>query len=255
MLGDDAMNDEQPTLSIPHPPHPPHPSHTSQAQLDVRHILKASYADALHVVRHAREVTGRPRQIQLGALLGICVAFLVGLLTIQHLDSPLTVASRAFGIALPFLVMDFVVASQDFKPDKSVFLVNVLKFAAFVACEVVGSLGVGVGVVAVLWHFSSTALILTIFATALALLMPGIVLLAIILWLVVLNAKAQRAGVELQIADLAPRSRFLSLFVPKIAKQPTSPQPSAEPEELPLESLAMKEVMEAPVLEEANTLP
>ena len=245
------MNDEEPTLSIPPTSHTPQTPHI---QLDLRHILKASYADALHVVRNAREVTGRPRQVQLAALLGICVAFLVGLLTIQHLDTPLTVATRAFGIALPFLVMDFIVASQDLKPDKSVFLVNVLKFAAFVACEVVGSLGVGVGVVAVLWHFSSTALVLTIIATALALLMPGIVLLVIILWLVILNARAQRAGVELQIKDLAPKSKFLSLFVPPMTKSSRAAQPpsTAEPAESPK---SPESPAELPALQEANTRP
>lgn len=215
-----AMNDEQPTQTIPNP------------QRDLRHlreILKASYADALHIVRNAREVTGRPRQVQLGALLGICVAFLVGLMGAQHLDAPLTFASRAFGIALPFLVMDFIVASQDLRPEKSAFLVNVLKFAAFVTCEALGTLGVAIGIGAVLLHFSGATLALTIISTALAFLMPGIVLLVIILWLFVLNARAQHAGVELQIEDLAPKSRFLSLFVPATAKQPAPAQPAEAP--------------------------
>lgn len=215
-----TMNDEQSTQTTPNP------------QLDLRHlreVLKASYADALHVVRNAREVTGRPRQVQLGALLGICVAFLVGLMGAQHLDAPLTFASRAFGAALPFLVMDFIVASHDLRPEKSAFLVNVLKFAAFVTCEALGTLGVAIGIGAVLLHFSGTALILTILAAGMALLMPGIVLLAIILWLIVLNAKAQRAGVELEIEDLAPKSRFLSLFVPLITTSPASAQPAETP--------------------------
>ncbi len=202
------MDTEQPNDPKPDPK--PKPS--------VWDIYRVSRAEALNIVNNMREVRGRPRQIVTGALLGVCIVFLIALVGAQRLDTPLVVASVAFAVALPFLGVDFIVASQDFKPNLSVFMVHVLKFAAFVVCEVLGALSVVVGIGAVLWHLGGAAVIAALVALGFALLTPILVLGVIILWLVVLNGKAQSAGVEVDLDEVMRKSRFLSLFAPTIAK-------------------------------------
>jgi hypothetical protein len=161
-------------------------------QPSLRDGLKLSYAVGKNVVVNAREVTGRPRQIVIGAMLGTSLAFIIVLISVQNLDTPLTIASTVFIISIPFLVMDLIVASQDFKSNAETFMVNMLKFAAFRVCEFLGGISVIIGIGAVAWHFSGTTLIMLIAAVVIALLTPGAVLTAIIVWPLVLDARARR---------------------------------------------------------------
>jgi hypothetical protein len=189
---------------------------------DILDILKESYAATLNVLNNTREVTGRPKQIAIGAMLVTSIVFLIALISAPHLDTRLAVAAGAFGIALPFLTMDFIVASFEFKPDQRTFMVNVLKFAAFRVCEFVGGLCLAVGIGAVLWHFSGTTLVMVIVAVGITILTPAIVLGVIVVWLFALNVKAHRTGIELDVIEAMRKSVFLSLFIPDTTK-PTEP--------------------------------
>jgi hypothetical protein len=204
---------------------------------DILGILKESYADTLNVLNNTREVTGRPKQIAIGAMLGISIVFLIALLSTPHLDARLAVAAGAFGIALPFLIMDFIVASYEFKPDQRTFMVSVLKFAAFRVCEFVGAVCLAVGIGAVLWHFSGTTLIVVIVAVGMTILTPAIVLGVIVVWLFALNVTAHRTGIELDVVEAMRKSVFLSLFVPDTTKanatKPTEPPAAQQTDTLP----------------------
>lgn len=223
---------QTPTKPAPKKPAQTKPTQTKSApkrrtpsiQASLRRILKASYADALTVVGNTREIAGRPRQIQIGAMLAVCLAMLIALLGVQHPDRSLGVASHAFGIALPFLTMDLLVASQDFRPGRGTFPVNVLKFAAFRVCEGLGGLCMAIGIGAVLWHLGETVLIMTLIAAGLTILTPAAIVGVVFVWLFVLNARALRTGVDVNVVDAMRKSRIMSVFAPTTTE---SPEPSA----------------------------
>jgi hypothetical protein len=111
-------------------------------------------------------VTGSYRQIVDAAHIGACLLFLATMLGVQRLDAPLNVALIAFLGALPLLGFGFVGTSYKFEPTPAVrpgerpvvYLRDVSASAAYLL-ESTGILVVWGGIVAVAWHFGSTALI------------------------------------------------------------------------------------------------
>jgi hypothetical protein len=170
------------------------------------------------------------RLIEVAAMLGICVAFLIALAGAQHLDKALTVAVIAFGAAIPFLLMDYFVVSRRVKPGVAQFTANLLRFKSFTMYELLGAIGVGVGLIAVLGHLAPAAVIaflaVSIFLFVLA---PALTVVAIVVWLLVLMLRKARAeGRTLRavsqsdedIREIVRNSRFLSLFTPRWANAP-----------------------------------
>jgi hypothetical protein len=111
---------------------------------------------AVGVIRRSKPVTGRSRQITDAGLLGVCLLFLAAMLGLPRLDQPLTVALFAFAGAIPFLVNGYWAESSDVEPGPGTVFVNAYNIAAW-ALESLGWIGVGVGVVAVLWHYNPAA--------------------------------------------------------------------------------------------------
>lgn len=178
----------------------------------LRTILKESSATASDFTQKTREVTGRPRQVAVGAMLGACLAFLLSILGVQRLDTPLTVGVCAFAAAMPFLIVDLLIASLEFKPELPVAMVNALKVAGFLLCEIMGGLGLAVGVVAVLWHLSGAAVVAMALGLVGALLTPTAVLVVVIVWLALRYRKARAAGRDVDVDDIVRESGFFSRF-------------------------------------------
>jgi hypothetical protein len=167
------------------------------------------------------------RLIEVGAMLGTCIAFLIALSGAQRLDRALTVAVMAFAAAIPFLLMDYLVVSHRIKAGVAEFTVNLLRFRTFTMYELLGAIGVGVGIIAVLAHLAGAAVIAFIAASIfLFVLAPALTVIAIVVWLLVLMLrKAQSEGRSLRavsqsdadIRQIVRNSRFLSLFRPSWA--------------------------------------
>ena len=170
------------------------------------------------------------RLIEVAAMLGTCVAFLIALSGTRHLDKALTVAVIAFGAAIPFFLMDYIVVSRRVKPGVAHFTVNLLRFRTFTLYELLGGIGLGVGVIAVLGHLSSAAvfafLAVSIFLFVLA---PAVTVMAIVVWLLVLMLRKARAEgrtlravsqSDADVREIVRNSRFLSLFRPSWANPP-----------------------------------
>jgi hypothetical protein len=124
------------------------------------------------VIQRLRPAAGRPRQIVLGGLLGICFVFLVALLAIQptqRLDRALTVALIAFVMAIPLLGFALAFAAEASVPKAGVLPSNGWRMTAWVVDEGLGSVAVLVGLMAVIWHFSVTAVIAFVVASVVAL--------------------------------------------------------------------------------------
>jgi hypothetical protein len=165
-------------------------------------------------------------------MLGTCVAFLIALAGTQHPDRALTVAVIAFGAAIPFLLVDYYVALYRVKPGVAEFQVNLLQFTSFAIYEQLGAVCLVVGVVAVLGHVSSTAVMAFFAACGVVFFVaPALVQLVFILWLLVLaRRKAHAEGRTLQalseddVKEVVRNSQFLSLFRPSWAKLPEQQQ-------------------------------
>lgn len=69
----------------------------------VKEIFQASVDDASRVLENTDTVSGTPRLIAEGALLGVCIVFLAALIGLSKLDTPLTIALFAFSLATPLL--------------------------------------------------------------------------------------------------------------------------------------------------------
>src|SRR5579859_3289450 len=74
----------------------------------VKEMFKSSVADASRVIENTETVTGTPRLIANGGLLGICIVFLATMLSLSKLDTPLTIALFAFSLAIPILSSSFL---------------------------------------------------------------------------------------------------------------------------------------------------
>ncbi len=124
--------------------------------------FKASIPDSVGLINRATSVTGRPRQVVLGSLLGTCLVFLVAMLGVSRLDAPLSVALYAFVSAIPLLGSALAIVSFVFGPGlnkRDELVTTSLKVASWLIGELLGTLAVFVGIVAVIWHLDPRAVL------------------------------------------------------------------------------------------------
>ncbi len=69
-----------------------------QKKPTAKEMLQASVADASRVMENTETVTGTPRLIAEGGLLGVCIVFLATMLGLSRLDTPLTIALFSFSL-------------------------------------------------------------------------------------------------------------------------------------------------------------
>jgi hypothetical protein len=182
---------------------------------------KETLDDTMAVAETAREVSGYGRVARIAATLGIFFALLIGLLSVQHLDTALTIAAFAVALALPPLVVASAVTAFDFtpKPGAPMFVVKMMDFTSAVFLEVIGAFLEALAVVMVLWHLAPvTAVALLagvgiVMASCLSAL--GIILLN--LWRV--DRKAKAHGKSVSPKELWHQSRFLSWFLEPYDKE------------------------------------
>ncbi|HVB24095.1 MAG TPA: hypothetical protein VNG51_19310 [Ktedonobacteraceae bacterium] len=121
-------------------------------------IWKSSTKDAFETVGNTETVIGTHRQIIDAGLLGICVTFLVALLTMQPtaVDANLQSAIIAFGIALPLIGWGYLQAAIKLKEGYKNILLESLLIGSSVG-ESVGELAAVIGIFFIFRHFSSGA--------------------------------------------------------------------------------------------------
>ncbi len=119
---------------------------------------ESALTKAMRVIENTEVVKDGKRQIIDGSLLGTCVVFIAAMLGLQikQIDTPLTVALVAFGIAIPMLVVGFWMSEYKPKSVKGGLLLEAILIYAWIV-EACGGLAVGVGVFAVIAHLSSLA--------------------------------------------------------------------------------------------------
>ncbi len=149
----ESTSEEESILASPIVPATPIPAPSGTAQSD-----ESSAAKALLVLDNTETVMGGPRQIVDAGLIGMCIAFLIALLTLEQksIDSHLSDAVIAFGIALPLLGWGYLQAAVKPKPTPGWLLLQAILIGSWVA-EGVGELAACIGLLFVLWHFSFSA--------------------------------------------------------------------------------------------------
>jgi len=73
-----------------------------------KEIFQSSRADTLRVIENTETVTGTPRLIADGGLLGVSIVFLAAMLGISKFDAPLTIVLVTFSFAIPILSFSFL---------------------------------------------------------------------------------------------------------------------------------------------------
>lgn len=150
-------------------------------------------AKANRVLEQAEFSPGKPRQIVDAALLSMCVAFFIALLSMTKLDSYLNNAVVCFGGAMPLIGWGYMQAALTPKPTSGWLVLRALLIGAWVA-EGIGELAVYIGVLLILWHFSYTAFLVTLLTSALAIV--GVPILSFIGLLIYafISVKKEEAG-------------------------------------------------------------
>jgi hypothetical protein len=153
---------------------------TPQRKPGWRDILRASTYEGWIVMEQSQPVTGTPRQIVIGALLGVCVVILASMLGVQRLDAALQLALKAFVVAIVLLTLDFIFLSVKFAagPSKQAeSLITGFQLAAWSVGEGLGGAALLVGVIAIVWHLSVSAAVLGLIMIPAAFLAFGLVAL------------------------------------------------------------------------------
>jgi hypothetical protein len=131
---------------------------------DEKPVAASNTTKAVRVLEKAEFEMGRPRQIVDAGLLGMCIAFLVAFLS-TSMDAHLNDAAIAFGVALPLIGWGFLQAALKADPTvKGWLLLEALLIGAWVA-EGMGELAAYIGILCVLWHFSSAASLAALLAS------------------------------------------------------------------------------------------
>ena len=116
-----------------------------------------SNRDAMQYARRVRNDPDSPRGRQAGAALGgICIVFIVALMSGTRLDMSLHVALLAFVVAIPFLLEELIWGSLNlpmrFHGSRfPAFFARSMSYAAF-WMSAIGYFAAGVGFIAVVWH-------------------------------------------------------------------------------------------------------
>jgi hypothetical protein len=169
----------------------------------MRDIWKSSRKEAVEALGNTETVTGTHRQIIDAGLLGICVTFLVAMLTMQPtaIDANLSNAIITFGIAIPLIGWGYLQAAVKPKPSRRQMLLQALLVGSAVG-ESFGELAAAIGIFFIFRRFSSAASNAFIWAVVSAIgIVPVLSFIGLILYVVVnrneLAAKqqAKSAGV------------------------------------------------------------
>jgi hypothetical protein len=121
-----------------------------------KEMLQSSVADASRVMENTDTVTGTPRLIAEGGLLGTCIVFLATMLGLSKLDAPLTIALFAFCLAIPILSFSFLNGLYKPRPVPGHLLLQAILAGAWVAGGI-GQLCAAIGVFFVILHLSNVA--------------------------------------------------------------------------------------------------
>lgn len=162
-------------------------------------ILKESINDAGNAVSNSKEVTNKPVQVVIGAMLAVSVSMLLALLGIQRIDGPVIVAAISIAIAIPFLGAGFILASQEYNSKVPTFMVNVLKVTNAFVHQFIGGIALAVALCSLLWHIIPVSAVTAIIAVVLAIVAPLFVMFAIIIMLIFMMRKAK---VDMETVDL-----------------------------------------------------
>lgn len=113
-------------------------------------------AQAFSTAAKTEPQVGRPRQLVAAGSLGVCLVFIVGMLALPRLDTPLLVALYAFVVAMPLLVVEYIAASYRVGAEpRDVHMRLFLKLgAAGAVLSAPGMVATAVGIVAVVWHLN-----------------------------------------------------------------------------------------------------
>lgn len=113
-------------------------------------------AQAFSTAAKTEPQVGRPRQLVAAGSLGVCLVFIVGMLALPRLDTPLLVALYAFVVAMPLLVVEYIAASYKVGAEpRDVYMRLFLKLsAAGAVLSAPGMVATAVGIVAVVWHLN-----------------------------------------------------------------------------------------------------
>lgn len=178
---------------------------TKKSKPSLVQIGKESVADGWKLTVSSTEDEaqnpGNARQVLDGSLIGACLVFFAAMLGVQHLDTPLTVASVAFAIAIPPLTYGFLWASYKFaeklKQVPGWRILGALFIGGWVV-EAFGVVAVLVGVFCVILHTSHLAAAAFIWTIIITLLLSfiGSVVGLIIYAVVKYNRSQQQAKPE-----------------------------------------------------------
>jgi len=119
------------------------------------------------------------------ALTGICIVFVVAMIAVPHMDTPLHIALIAFVIAIPFLSLELITAGVKVPfrvhGTRFIFFPKALSVASWLMSSI-GYLALVLGFVAIVWHlWPLAALVLIVAYPALTLIT---VLLAVVLFII-----------------------------------------------------------------------
>jgi hypothetical protein len=122
----------------------------------IKEIFQSSVADALRVMEHTETVTGTPRLIVEGGLLGTCIVFLAAMLSLSKLDTQLTRALLAFSLAIPLLGSSFLNGLYKSHPVPGHLVLRAILIGAWIAGSI-GQLFAVIGIFFVISHLSNAA--------------------------------------------------------------------------------------------------
>jgi hypothetical protein len=185
---------------------------TATKKESMRDIWKSSIEDARETLGNTETVTGTQRQIIDAGLLGICVTFLVALLTMQPraIDANLNNAVITFGIALPLIGWGYLQAAVKTKPGKGQLILQAILMGSAVG-ESFGELAAAIGVFFIFRHFGAAASAAFIWAAVSALgIVPILAFIGLLVYAVV-NRKELAAKQQAKSAGTpAPAQEAIS---------------------------------------------
>ena len=163
-----------------------------QKKPTAKEMLQASVADASRVMENTETVTGTPRLIAEGGLLGVCIVFLATMLGLSKLDPPLTIALFAFSLAIPILSYSFLNGLYKPRPVPGHLVLQAILTGAWIA----GGFGQAcavIGIFFVILHLSNVASIAFVAAIIFVIaLIPVFSFIGLLIYAMIQDRKEQR---------------------------------------------------------------
>lgn len=158
-----------------------------------KEILQSSVADASRVIENTETVTGTPRLIANGGLLGVCIVFLAAMLSISKLDTPLTIALCVFSFAIPILSFSFLSGLYKSRPVPGHLVLQALLTGSWIVGSI-GQLCAAIGIFFVILHLSNIASIAFVAAIIFVIaLIPVFSFVGLMIYAIIQYRKEQRA--------------------------------------------------------------